>query len=302
MGDLVREFGQAEAGVPRSSTDPEHAFAVRRSVCVEPEARRLYVRPVEVRAQRPEADVVPLARAVVDRLLETDVLAASEEEERAERGRGVGDVPDEGPRHAPGTLEAERIGPEPSRGRERMTQLFARSNEDQVHGISGKAIAGDGITGHMLALEELVAETHNPGKDDVRRDAVGRRHGEHEGHALIDFLEHHEDHEPDREGAEAEDDQALQEPHCRGHGSGGQGFGAIPSRRGTIDPSICPGVVEGAKRCTTSPPRSTRNLVKFHFTAAVPAIPGLALLRWRYRGCVPGPFTSIFANIGNVTS
>jgi hypothetical protein len=41
------------------------------------------------KAQRPETDVMAFARAVVDRLLETDVLPSSKEIEGAERSGGI---------------------------------------------------------------------------------------------------------------------------------------------------------------------------------------------------------------------
>src|SRR5205085_9591851 len=49
----------------------------------------------------------------------------------------------------------------------------------------------------------------------------------------------------------------------------------------SMSPAIDSGVSFGAKRATTLPPRSTRNLVKFHLIASVPSNPGLALFKYR---------------------
>src|SRR5918993_111180 len=111
MGDLKREVGEGQARVPRASPDPENAFVVWWTVGVQPEACRSpspgVLGPHE--AQGPEPDVMALARAVVDRPLKPDVLAASEQIEGAERGSWIGRVEHEGSDHAPGVGEAQPI-------------------------------------------------------------------------------------------------------------------------------------------------------------------------------------------------
>ena len=86
-------------GIPGAGADPETAGCV---VGVQPEARRPNRGLGARESQGSKAHVMALARAVVDRLLETDILASSEQVECAERGRRVGRVEDESPNHAPG--------------------------------------------------------------------------------------------------------------------------------------------------------------------------------------------------------
>ena len=54
-----------------------------------------------LQAQRPEADVVALARAHVDRFLEADILLAAEQVERTERRGRIRPVQYEGDSHPP---------------------------------------------------------------------------------------------------------------------------------------------------------------------------------------------------------
>ena len=54
-----------------------------------------------LQAQRPEADVVALARAHVDRFLEADILLAAEQVERTERRGRIRPVQYEGDGHPP---------------------------------------------------------------------------------------------------------------------------------------------------------------------------------------------------------
>jgi len=115
VSELEGELGEGEAGVPRSRPDPERGFANRWTIGVQPEFRivQRFVAPLQ--AQRPEADVMALARAHVDRLLEADVLSAPEQKERAERRGGVGPVEHEGHDHPPGAGQIERRRFRPAR-------------------------------------------------------------------------------------------------------------------------------------------------------------------------------------------
>src|SRR5882672_6532161 len=101
MGDLECELGQGETGVLGAGPHPENARIFRWAVGVQPEAggsqRILGTRE----AQSPESYVMALAWAVTNRLLETDVLAASVKKEGAEGGGRIGRVEDECADHAP---------------------------------------------------------------------------------------------------------------------------------------------------------------------------------------------------------
>jgi len=77
VGDLECELRKGETGIPGARSDPKNACIGRWTVGVQPEAgcaqRGLGTRE----AQSPKSNVVTLARAVIDCLLETDVLAAN---------------------------------------------------------------------------------------------------------------------------------------------------------------------------------------------------------------------------------
>jgi hypothetical protein len=100
--DLEREPCQREPGIRGAGADPESAGCVGRPVGVQPEARRPNRGLGARESQGSKTHVMALARAVVDRLQETDILVSSEQVGCAERCRRVGRVEDECPNHAPG--------------------------------------------------------------------------------------------------------------------------------------------------------------------------------------------------------
>jgi len=77
--DLEREPCQREPGIPGAGADPESAGCVGRPVGVQPEARRSNRGLGARESQGPKAHVMALARAVVDRLLETDTRVSFSE-------------------------------------------------------------------------------------------------------------------------------------------------------------------------------------------------------------------------------
>ena len=109
--NLVKERPVSRVPAPTQSA----GLVNGRTVGVEPEVRIVQGLVVPLQAQRPEADVMALARAHVDRLLEADVLAAPEQKERAERRGGVGPVEHERYGHAPGAGQIERLRFRPAR-------------------------------------------------------------------------------------------------------------------------------------------------------------------------------------------
>jgi hypothetical protein len=75
--DLEGQFRQRDPCVPRAGADPQDRRVEWRAIDVEPEfgfVERVFR---ALHAQRPEADVVALARAHVDRFLEADILLAA---------------------------------------------------------------------------------------------------------------------------------------------------------------------------------------------------------------------------------
>ena len=88
--DLECEPGEGKSCVPGAGSDPDRWLVVGRAVGVAPEAGGPDGGFGALEAQRPKANVVALAWAIVDGLLEPDVLPASEEIEGAERRGRLG--------------------------------------------------------------------------------------------------------------------------------------------------------------------------------------------------------------------
>src|ERR1700722_1388895 len=72
VGELESELGEGEPRVPRSGAHPERRFANGWTIGVQPEFRIVQWLVAPLQAQGPEADVMALARAHVDGLLEAD--------------------------------------------------------------------------------------------------------------------------------------------------------------------------------------------------------------------------------------
>ena len=89
VGDLEAQSGQRKSGVLCRRSDPQRPFVVGRATRIKPERRRVDGLLDTFEGQSPEANVVPLARAIANRLLEADVLAAAKEVERAEGSHRV---------------------------------------------------------------------------------------------------------------------------------------------------------------------------------------------------------------------
>src|SRR5271169_6801514 len=109
MRDLEREPRQRDAGILGARSDPVDACCFGRAVGVQPETGFSQIGLDMFQAQSPESNVMTLARAVINRFLKTDVLAAPKKIEGAERCRWIGGVEYECPDHAPGTCQTEPI-------------------------------------------------------------------------------------------------------------------------------------------------------------------------------------------------
>src|SRR6476619_4491176 len=101
VGDLKRKAGQGQTGISGAGPDPQNAVIVPWPVGGRPEVRGSPGFLGPRLAQGPKSYVMALPRAVIDRLLETDVLATSEKIERAERGCRIWQVEYECLDHAP---------------------------------------------------------------------------------------------------------------------------------------------------------------------------------------------------------
>src|SRR5258708_4480463 len=109
VGDLKCEPREGQAGISCAGTDPKNALIVRRPVGVLPEPSGSPCVPSAGHAQSPKPDVMALPRAIIDCLLEADVLAAPEKVEGAERGGRVWRVEYKGSDHAPRACQPQSI-------------------------------------------------------------------------------------------------------------------------------------------------------------------------------------------------
>ena len=124
-------------------------------------------------SERPEADVMALARTVVDGLLEAHILGPPEQVEGAEWSGRIGCVEDERLRHSPGARQPQPIGCRPAGRPESGVKLIAGSDEHDVHRIARQPVAGGREARDGFALEDLETHAHHARQHDVGRDRVG---------------------------------------------------------------------------------------------------------------------------------
>src|SRR5207344_2347509 len=135
MGDLECELGHRETGILGPGSDPVNMRIVRRSIGVQPKFGRSPCGLDERRVQGPESNVMALPWAVINCLLEADILAASEKVKRAERGGRVGRVKYECPDHAPRACQPQPVGLRPAGGCKCRVQLLKRADEHEIDGV-----------------------------------------------------------------------------------------------------------------------------------------------------------------------
>src|SRR6185503_19518421 len=123
--------------------------------------------------QGPESDVMALPRAVIDRLLEADVLAASEKIQRAERGRRIRRVEHECPDQAPRAGEPQRVRLGPAESPEGGAKPMQRSNKRKIDRIARQSVARHRVARHEFALEDFKAEANDSREYDVGGRSIG---------------------------------------------------------------------------------------------------------------------------------
>ena len=80
--------------------------------------------------------------------------------------------------------------------------MRARSFQHKIHRIARQTVAGDGVTRHALALQDLQAHAHGAWQHDIGRDSVGDRGGQNPGQPVIRKPENDEDNQPYAESAD----------------------------------------------------------------------------------------------------
>ena len=163
--------------------------------------------------------------AVINRLLESDVLAACEKVEGAKRGGAIGGIEDECAGHAPRACQTQPVRLGPARGGEGGAKLLERSNEPEIDWVTGQPVSRDGEARHQLALQHLKAHANGARQDDVGRDSIGGPESQNPRQPAVGNFENHKDDQPDTEDAQTQDQQALQEAFKISHDQATISFG-----------------------------------------------------------------------------
>ena len=166
--------------------------------------------------QSPKANVVALSRAVIDCLLEADVLAAAVKIEGAERGGGIGRIQQERPDHAPRAGHVQPVGDRPAGGRKGALQLLHRSDQHDIDGVAWQPVAGDGEPRHALALEDLKAHPDRARQDEIRRNSISERQSQNCRQPAVGQSED-EDDQPYAKDAQRHDEQTPQQADQHSH-------------------------------------------------------------------------------------
>src|SRR5215831_1347401 len=174
VGDLKGQLRQGKARILGAGSDPVNACILRWPVGVEPESGRSPCGLGERKVQSPESNMMALARAVIDCLLKTEVLAAAEKIEGAERSGSVRQVQYKCPDHLPRAFQAQPISLRPAGGCEGGVKLLERTSEHEIDRITGQSVAGDRIARHPLALKDFQAHANDSWQDDIGSNSISR--------------------------------------------------------------------------------------------------------------------------------
>jgi hypothetical protein len=206
---LGQFYHPQKSNVLCASAYPKHAFITARSVAVEPKTGSVDVRFDVLKALGPKADVMPLARAVINRLLKADVLAPPEKVESAEGGSRVGFVGEEGPGHAARAYQTQWICLRPTHESKCSPKLPHCADQRQIHGVARQSVGGNREAGHTSALKNFQSHANGAREDDVCSKTVGHAQGQNPRDPAVHPLEDKHD-QPDAEHAKAQNRQALQ--------------------------------------------------------------------------------------------
>jgi hypothetical protein len=209
-------LGQGEAGIFGARSDPENVFIVRWPVGVQPEAGHSYCCFDTRGALGPKSNMMALARAVINCLLETDVLATSEQIKGAKRGGRIGRVEYECSDHAPRACQTQPIGLRPAGNRKGGMKLLACAYKHDIDGVTGQSVAGNCEARHAFTLQDFKAHPNGTRQDDISRDSIGEGQGQHPRQPTVRNFEDKND-QPDTKDAQSQDQQAAQYAFQQSH-------------------------------------------------------------------------------------
>src|SRR5260370_38452361 len=138
-----------------------------------------------------------LPRTVINCLLETNVLATSEEIEGTKRGGRIGRVEYEGASHAPRACHAQSICFWPAEGCKGGTELRVCANERDVDGVTRQSIACNCEARHKFALEDFETDANGARQDNIRCDSISQAQAQKPRQPGVSSFKDHRDDQPD---------------------------------------------------------------------------------------------------------
>src|SRR5262245_29592376 len=151
-----------------------------------------------------------LARAVVDGLLETDVLLSPKEIEGAERSRGIRRVEQKRSYHSPRACYPQTIGCRPARRCKRVAELLMRADQGEIDGVAWQTVTGDRVSGDELAVKNLQAHPDHVWQNNIGSQPVCKAHRQDPWKSVVRSIEDDEDDQPNGSDAQAKDEKPLE--------------------------------------------------------------------------------------------
>ena len=105
----------------------------------------------------------------------------------------------------------------PADGGEGRAQLIEGSDQHEIDGIGGQSVGRDGEARHVTALHDLETHAHGVRQDDVGADEIRRHQREVDRQLLIGEVEDDEHDQPDADGTDGENGDALQRADQQSH-------------------------------------------------------------------------------------
>ncbi|SIT53332.1 hypothetical protein BQ8794_110138 [Mesorhizobium prunaredense] len=162
-----------------------------------------------VEAESPKTDVMALARAVIDGLLEPNVLRSPKEIQSAERRGGIGRVQQKRSYHPPRTCHSQTVGRGPTRCCKGFAELLKSADEDEIYRIAGQTISGDCVPRDEFAMKNLQAHSDHVWQNNIGGQAVRKTHCQEPWKSVVRSIENDEDYQPNADYAQKENQDPL---------------------------------------------------------------------------------------------
>src|SRR5438552_14532304 len=156
-------------------------------------------------------------RAIINCLLETNVLTTPEKIEGAKWRGGIRRVEHERSDHAPGACQPQSVCFRPAEDCKGRSKLLQRTHECDVDRITRESIACDCVTGHPLALDNFETQANGTRENNIRGKSICDAQSQNPGQPSVCSFKHHKDDQPDTKNAQPKNRQALQDAYEQSH-------------------------------------------------------------------------------------